>query len=290
MKPRELSLYTLVILFGLFIFSCTSKVENKAVSSDGVQIVFNQQGKGNPTIIFIHGWTNPKEIWNNQSEHFSQKYRAIAIDLAGTGKSGNNRDEWTIKAFADDVISVIDKLKFKKVILVGFSMGGAVAIETANQLSDKTIGVVLVDNLHDPDFIYPPQMIPVMDSVMMDLVSNMSPEKLIAMGFYKKNHEANFKRLQELYPEDVSKVGWQESLRAYMHWVNNNCTESLKLLKVPLAAINSDMQATKVEAFRNYVPSFQANIMTDVGHLVFWDNPEEFNRLLEECIQNFLNE
>jgi len=37
-----------------------------------------------------------------------------------------------------------------------------------------------------------------------------------------------------------------------------------------------------------YVPSFQAKIMTDVGHLVFWDNPEEFNRLLEETIQEFI--
>jgi pimeloyl-ACP methyl ester carboxylesterase len=36
------------------------------------------------------------------------------------------------------------------------------------------------------------------------------------------------------------------------------------------------------------VPGFQAKIMTNVAHLLFWDNPEEFNRLLEESIQEFI--
>jgi len=44
------------------------------------------------------------------------------------------------------------------------------------------------------------------------------------------------------------------------------------------------MVLTNVETFRRYVPSFQAKIMAGVGHLVFWDNSEEFNRLLEETI------
>jgi pimeloyl-ACP methyl ester carboxylesterase len=49
------------------------------------------------------------------------------------------------------------------------------------------------------------------------------------------------------------------------------------------------MKPTNVENFRKYAPSFQAKIIPGVGHLVFWDNPEEFNRLLEESIQEFIN-
>ena len=39
----------------------------------------------------------------------------------------------------------------------------------------------------------------------------------------------------------------------------------------------------------NYIPSFKAKIIPDVGHLVMWDATEEFNRLLEESIQEFIN-
>jgi len=44
-----------------------------------------------------------------------------------------------------------------------------------------------------------------------------------------------------------------------------------------------------LKAFKNYVLSFKAKIIPDVRHLVMWDAPKEFNRLLEENIQEFIN-
>ena len=286
MKSIILSLSFCLLTF--IFYGCKSEPDNVALSSDSVKIVFNQQGKGEPAVIFVHGWTNPKEIWDDQMAHFSEKYRAIAVDLAGSGESGNNRSDWTMEAFGNDIVSVINKLKLDEVVLVGFSMGSTVVIEAANQLPEKVIGVVLVDDLMDPDIKFPPEILAFLDSVMMDVVTDMTNEKLVRLGFYKKNQEAAFKRLSELYPDTVSQVGWDESLHGYAKWINERLTESLKQLKVPVAAINSDMEPTKVEAWMKYVPSFQAKIMTDVGHLVFWDNPEEFNRLLEETIQEFI--
>jgi pimeloyl-ACP methyl ester carboxylesterase len=287
-QEKSITRFVFVLLI-LLICSCTIDSNDVAISSDEVQIAFNQKGKGKPAIIFVHGWTNPKEIWEDQIEHFSQKYKVVAVDLAGSGESGNNRRDWTITAFADDVVSVVDKLNLKSVVLVGFSMGAPVVVEAANKLSEKTIGVVIVDAIHDPEVKFSPQVITFMDSVMMNLVTNMTNENLVTMGFYKNNHESSFNRIQKLYPENISKVGWNESLLGNFKWINTKCTSSLESLKVPLIAINSDLQPTKVESFKKYVPSFKAKIMTDVGHLLFWDNPEQFNKLLEESIQEFRN-
>jgi pimeloyl-ACP methyl ester carboxylesterase len=267
--------------------ACSHETNPVAVSSDGVQISYNKQGKGKPAVVFVHGWTNPKTIWDEQMTHFSQKYKVVAIDLPGSGESGNNRSNWTMKAFGDDVAVVIDKLKLEEVVLVGFSMGTAVVVETANLIPDKVKGVVLVDDLKDPDIKYPPEMVYYIDSVMMDLVANMNNEKLVANGFYKNNPDSAFKRISDMYA-GLSQTGWKESLQGYFTWLNENCTESLSQLKVPVIAINSDMEPTNVEAIRKYVPGFQAKIMTNVAHLLFWDNPEEFNRLLEESIQEFI--
>ena len=169
-------------------------------------------------------------------------------------------------------------------------MGAAVVVETANQIPEKVKGVVIVDNMHNPEMKLPPQMAPVMDSIMMDLLNNMTNEKLVAMGFYKTNQETNFARVMKLYPDSVSRIGWRESLQANMTWMNEDCENSLKKMQVPVHAINSDMQPTEVEIFRKYVPEFEAKIIHDVGHLVFWEKPYEFQKLLEESIQEFIEQ
>jgi hypothetical protein len=50
------------------------------------------------------------------------------------------------------------------------------------------------------------------------------------------------------------------------------------------------MEPTNVEALKKYIPSSQVKIVPDAVHLVMWDNPEEFNRLLEEGVQEFVNQ
>jgi len=115
----------------------------------------------------------------------------------------------------------------------------------------------------------------------------MTNEKLIALGFYKINPDSTFKRLSRMY-EGLSHIGWHESFLGYFKWMNEDQVESLKMMKVPVAAINSELEPTNVKAFIKYIPGFQVKIMTGVGHLLFWDNPQEFNRLLEESIQEFL--
>lgn len=287
MKQEKSIIRLVFALFILLISGCTTDSNDLATSSDGVQIAFTHQGKGKPAIIFVHGWTNPKEIWDDQVAYFSQKYKAVAIDLAGSGESGSNRSDWTIPAFADDVVSVVEELNLKSVVLVGFSMGASVVVDAATKLKEQTKGVVIVDALHDPDAKYPPQAIAFMDTVMMNLVTNMSNEQLVAMGFYKNNHEASFNRIQKLYPENLSQEGWRESLYGIFDWANTTCTSALESLTVPLVAINSESQPTKVEAYKKYVPTFKAKIMPDVGHMVFWDEPQKFNDLLEESIQEF---
>ncbi len=73
-----------------------------------------------------------------------------------------------------------------------------------------------------------------------------------------------------------------------MQWLNEDVAEALGNLKTPVIAINSTLLETKVEAFRKYVPSFEVKFIPDAGHILMWDATEEFNRLLQECIQEFL--
>jgi pimeloyl-ACP methyl ester carboxylesterase len=277
-----------VIALVLLNYACTNDPGNVAISADGAKVSFTQMGTGEPAIVFVHGWANRATIWDETMSHFSGKYRVIAVDLFGSDESYKSRNDWSMALFGEDVAAVIKKLKLNHVVLVGFSMGTAVIAETAKLLPEKITGLVLVDDLQDVEMKYAPEMVAVMDSVLMDLVTAPTNEKLVNGGFYKNSQEKSFQRVEAML-KGSSQTGWKGSLRSYFKWVNEDCIESFKQIKAPVAAINSDMEPTKVETFRKYAPSFQAKIVPGVGHLVFWDNPEEFNRLLEESIREFIS-
>jgi pimeloyl-ACP methyl ester carboxylesterase len=269
---------------------CTIETGRIAILSDGVKISFVQQGKGTPVIVFVHGWSNNASVWDAQISHFSQKYRAIAVDLPGFGESGTNRTDWTMASFGKDVAAVIKKMELKQVVLVGFSMGGPVVIETARTSPENIIGLVLVDVLQDVEMKYSPETIAGVESLLMDLVANPTNEKLVADGFYKKNPEASFQRILSMLSanKNISRTGWKESINDLFRWSNEDCIESLQKVRIPITSINSDMEPTNVEAFKKHVTSYRLKIIPDTAHLVMWDNPEEFNRLLEETIQEFV--
>ncbi len=275
-----------MIFLSLMIFGCAKEADNVVTSSDGVEIRFDQQGNGSPTLIFVHGWGNNRSIWDAQVFHFSEKYKVITVDLPGFGGSGNNRQRWTMASFGEDVATVINQLGLDQVVLVGFSMGAPVVIEAAKRVPDHITGLVLVDYLHDVEMKYPPEVISYMDSVYMDVVTNPTIEKM--KPFFRKNMEVSFERILSMI-NDVPRIGWRESLNDAFRWENDDFIESLTKIQAPIISINSDQTPTNVEAFMKYVPSFKAKIIPDVGHVVFWDAPEEFNRLLEESVQEFIN-
>src|SRR5690606_38280884 len=102
---------------------------------------------GNTTLFFIHGAFIDNTYWKSQIDHFSEKYRVIAMDLPGHGNSGSNRNNYNIEEFGKDAVALIDHLNLEKVILIGHSLGGDVALEVAVALPEKIIGFIGVDTL-----------------------------------------------------------------------------------------------------------------------------------------------
>ena len=185
MKRKNLFLAYCFILLVVIIYGCTNESDNVAISSDGIKISFDIQGEGNPALVFVHGWSNNRSIWVEQVAHFSKKYKVIAIDLPGFGKSGNNRQKWTMATFGEDVATVINKLDLNQVVLVGFSMGAPVVIEAAMRMPDHITGLVLVDHLQDVEMKYSSEVISYLDSIYMDIVTAPTLEKMKPL--FRKN-------------------------------------------------------------------------------------------------------
>ena len=268
----------------ILVYGCTKQNDGVAVSSDGVKIRYEEHGKGSRTLVFVHGWSSTREAWDAQVAYFSKKYKVVTMDLAGFGKSGNDRKQWTMAAFGEDVAAVIKKRNHKEVVLVGFSMGGPAVIEAANRIPDHIAGLVLVDVLQDIEAKYSEEFIRNAVRGYMDAVTAPSVEK--ARHFFIKNSHALAERYVAMV-KDVPKTGWKESLTNCFRWINEDCIAALKNCVVPILAINSDEDPTNIPAFRKYVPSYNVKILPGVKHVLMWEAPEKFNHLLKESIQEF---
>ncbi len=282
MKYKIILSALLTTLSLIIVAGCTIKNDAVAVSSDGVEISYEELGKGSQALVFVHGWSNNRDVWDAQVAYFSKEYKVITIDLAGFGKSGNDRKLWTMAAFGEDVAAVIKKLNLKQVVLIGFSMGGPVIIETAKRIPDHLAGLVLVDVLQNIEKKYSEEFIRNSVSAYMDVVNAPSIEK--AKHFFKTNSHALGERYIGMV-KDVPKTGWSESLTDCFRWMNEDCIGAIKNCSVPVLSINSDQYPTNVLAFRKYIPSYSAKIIPGVNHVVIWEAPKKFNQLLEESIQ-----
>lgn len=268
----------------ILVYGCTIQNDGVAVSSDGVKISYEEQGKGIRALVFVHGWSSTRESWDAQVAYFSKEYKVVTLDLAGFGKSGNERKLWTLAAFGEDVAAVIKKRNLKEVVLVGFSMGGLAIIEAANRIPGHIAGLVLVDVLQDIEVKYSEEFIRNAVRGYMDAVTAPGVEK--ARHFFMTNSHALAERYVAMV-KDVPKTGWNESLTNCFRWINEDCIGALKKCSVPIVAINSDEDPTNVPAFRKYIPSYNVRILPGVKHVLMWEAPEKFNRLLEESIQEF---
>jgi 3-oxoadipate enol-lactonase len=94
-----------------------------------IELAYTDRGAGE-ALILIHGLDGSGWSWRRQIEELSKAYRVIAIDLRGHGQSGHRPEEAiNIRAFADDVIALLQALGFEQGHFCGHCLGGMIILE-----------------------------------------------------------------------------------------------------------------------------------------------------------------
>ena len=97
--------------------------------SNGEKIYYEDTGKGERTIIMMHGWTSTHEVFAPCVPEISEKARCITYDHRGHGNSKDaNHDQVTMDTLAGDLNELISGLGLSNVTLLGWSMGAGVAL------------------------------------------------------------------------------------------------------------------------------------------------------------------
>ena len=254
-----------------------------ALSKDGTSISYKIYGSGETTLVFVHGWSCDSRYWQKQVPVFSKKYRVIVLDLAGHGHSGMTRKNYRMSYFGEDVKAVVDASGSKRVILIGHSMGGAVIVKAAALMPDRVIGLIGVDTFNNIEF---PATSEMLESMLAPLEKNFQE----GTGEFVKGmlRPETDKSLREWIISDMSSAPPSVAISAInnlvMMYPTGESTRIFKDIKVPVIAVNADLEATDIKANRRHMHSFDTVIIKNADHFLMLAKPDEFNRGLQEAI------
>jgi pimeloyl-ACP methyl ester carboxylesterase len=278
-----------LVLFILTLVTTRAQAElpHVVLSKDGTPISYEVSGAGEPTLVFVHGWSCDARYWRAQVPYFSKKHRVVVLDLAGHGHSGMLRTKYTMRAFGEDVRAVTESTGSRSVILIGHSMGGSVIAEAARLMPDRVIGLIGIDTLENIE--YP--------------MTRREFKKMIAP--MKKDFRAGSRQfiggmilpgtdpqLREWILADMSSAPPAVALSAMnemmSQYITGEAARIFEQIHVPVITVNGDMWPVNYEANRRHMFSFDALVMKNADHFLMMDRPEEFNSALEKAIDMLL--
>jgi pimeloyl-ACP methyl ester carboxylesterase len=264
----------------------TKPVKKTVRVDDGLDIVCEVRGQGDTALVFLHGWGGDREYWKHQVEAFAADYRVVAIDQAGHGASGKDRKAWTADGLAGDVAAVVKALELKRVILVGHSMGGPIALLAAKRMPGTVVAVIGVDTLQNAEFQLPEEVRkPIFDGLEKDFKGTV---RTMFDGALPEKADAGVKKwLQAKAEGQDPKMG----IAIIRDVFGLDTKKLLKEAKVPVRCVNSAggfkfFTPTAVETNKKYA-DFGAVTIDGVGHYPMLEKPDEFNRKLRDVLKEF---
>ena len=109
----------------------------------------NKISENNP-IVFIHGVGLNKDIWKPQIDFFKD-YTTLTYDLLGHGQTPLKKSKVNFDHFSKQLLSLINKLKLKKINLIGFSLGALIAKKFASEHSERLNSLIIHGSIYKRD-------------------------------------------------------------------------------------------------------------------------------------------
>jgi pimeloyl-ACP methyl ester carboxylesterase len=243
---------------------------------DGVTLVHEEAGRGDPPLVFIHGLACHRGFWSAQVPYFAPAHRVLAVDLRGHGDSDAPEQPYTIAGLADDVAWTCGELGIERPAVIGHSLGGLVALEFAAAYPGQVRAAVLIDSVLLPagDREH------VVDELVAALHTARADRALrdyYAAFFGPHDDPATTAWIIEEVvrtPPHVTSSVWEESIRSW------DDAEALRRCRAPLLYLDAGTPNADLARAASLAPQLVVGRTVGSGHFSPLEVPDQVNAML----------
>jgi 3-oxoadipate enol-lactonase len=252
-----------------------------------MRLYVEEHGEG-PPLLLLTGLGYAIWSWQRQLPEWSRRFRCIAVENRGTGRSPKPPGPYSIEQIADDAAEMLDG---RRAHVAGFSMGGYVAQMVALRHSDLVERLVLVCTATGG-----PHVLPTPEETKAAWLANADrppPEfarATMPLSFrpgWTDEHPDEFERLlRDRLEFPTPPECWRAQYDACLDWGAR--VTPLEEIEAPALVVHGT--ADRIVPYENGVelarrlPNARLETFEGAGHLLFIEEPERFNRLVEEFL------
>ena len=275
----------------------------KTININSETIAYTDEGKGERTLLFVHGLSSNLDSWKKNIQGLTGDYRCVAIDLPGYGKSSRIKTDYSLAEYADILNAIADKMELKNVILVGHSMGGQIAMHSVLKYPKTYEKLILIAPAGIETFTE--QEATIMKTAYTPaMVVNTSDDQILAN--YKMNFHSFPEDAQAMVDDRVAMKS-AEDFPDYAETVVNNIhamleepvINKIENIEIPVLMIfgkndmlipnkyfhPSESIESLVKTSEEKFKELEVKTIDEAGHFVNFEKAEKVN----EEIRDFLN-
>lgn len=263
---------------------------------DSGQLYYEEQGKGDPPLVFVHGLACAREDWRDQIEYFAASHRVVSLDQRGHGRSTGFSSGFDILHLGADVAALIADRGLPPAVLVGHSMGCRVVLECTRVAPQCVAGMVLIDGSR-------------LDSPSADVARRTTAQAMQAVGykaFFEKlftqmftaASDAEVRRAIVARAKRLPRAVGAELTPQMFAWDAEFARQALECAKVPVTVLQSThLDETRqrkslhpgestpwLELVSTLTPHAEIAIVPGVGHFTMIEAARTVNRHIEALL------
>ena len=276
-------------------------MNEKIIHVRGIELHVEIQGEKNlPAIVFLHGFTGSTISWREITKLLKGNYQTIAVDLTGHGKSTipEDIDRYSMDQQVEDLEELFTELSLDQFILVGYSMGGRVALAYTAHHSKRVSSLILESSS--------PGLKTKVEREERQVADRRLAERILTDGlpafidfwgniplFASQKTLSEEKQLAVRNERlSQSEIGLANSLRGIGTGSQSSYWESLSAINLPVFLITGELDTKFVnisrEMERNF-PNVRHETIEHAGHAIHVEKPAIFATMIEEYISELKN-
>jgi pimeloyl-ACP methyl ester carboxylesterase len=248
----------------------------------GLSIHVEQHGSAKPAIFFLHYWGGTSRTWRQVSARLRDKFRTVAYDARGWGRSDKTLAGYALADLADEALALVCELGVDEFVLVGHSLGGKIAQLAASRRPKGLLGLVLVAPAPPTPLRFPHEMHETQIHAYDNRENVLQTIRLLSARMPSPE------TVEQIVEDSMS--GSREATLAYpTSSILEDISSEVPKIAVPALVLAGELdRLDSIEQHKREVVGRIANARFEIiprsGHLIPIDEPEE----LAKHIENFV--